>query len=100
MLNRATVASGIPVADVGSSLKGEIIAKLPDDAPLVLRAINEGVPFVQSSPGSALSQEIIKLAGWITRDGVAATEDDGAALVPAAGKFSRWIRPVVRKRTG
>lgn len=100
VLNRATVASGIPVADVGGSLKGEIIAKLPDDPLLVLRAINEGVPFVQSSPGSALSLEIIKLAGWITRDGVAATEDEGTALVPAAGKFSRWIRPVVRKKTG
>lgn len=100
VLNRATVQAGIPVADVGASLKGEIIAKLPDDPMLVLRAINEGVPFVQSAPASPLSQEIGRLANWLTKE--SAEEEPEALQSVAVGntKISRWIRPIPRRRAG
>ena len=100
VLNRATVQAGIPVADVGASLRGEIIAKLPDDPMLVLRAINEGVPFVQSAPASPLSQEIGRLANWLTKD---SAEEEEESLQPAAAsntKISRWIRPIPRRKAG
>jgi pilus assembly protein CpaE len=98
VLNRATVQSGIPVADVGASLKGEIIAKLPDDPMLVLRSINEGVPFIQSAPTSLLSQEVGKLAGWLAKDGVEDELDTSQTAGAGPNKVSRWMRPIPRRR--
>lgn len=96
VLNRSTVAAGIPVADVGASLKGEIIAKLPDEAMLVLRAINEGVPFVQSAPSNPMSVEISKLAASLMSDGVEETEESASEL--NVKRVSRWKRPIARKK--
>jgi len=101
VLNRATVQAGIPVADVGASLKGEMISKLPDDPMLVLRAINEGVPFVQSAPSSALAIEVSKLATWLTKSDQEDEHDDSLAIAAASGnKMSRWMRPIPRRKTG
>jgi Flp pilus assembly CpaE family ATPase len=101
VLNRANVQSGIPIADVGASLKGELVGKLPDDPMLVLRAINEGVPFVQSAPTAALSVEVNRLAMWI---GLPIHEEEPDATVTMAaptGKISRWMRPSLpRRKTG
>lgn len=96
VLNRATVAAGIPVADVGASLKGEIVAMLPDDPMLVLRAINEGVPFMQSTPGHPMSVEIARLASSLMRDGDEAPEELSAAA--SARGLGRWIKPKARKK--
>ncbi len=99
VFNRATVQAGIPVDDVQGSLKGDIIAKLPDDPMAVLRAINEGVPFQQSAPNSALAQEIAALADILTRpDGL--TKIDEPTPMPAAQPkgLSRWIRPGQKRR--
>jgi pilus assembly protein CpaE len=98
VLNRATVQAGIPVADVEASLKGEIVSKLPDDPMLVLRAINEGVPFVQSAPTSPLSQEVGRLAMWLTK--AIAEEEPETLQTGTAGnnKISRWKRPLPRRR--
>jgi pilus assembly protein CpaE len=100
VLNRSTIQSGIPVADVGASLKGEIVSKLPDDPVLVLRSINEGVPFVQSAPSSALSQEVGKLATWLLKD-EAEEEQESLHSAGAGGtKISRWMRPLPRRKAG
>jgi pilus assembly protein CpaE len=99
VLNRATMPSGIPIADVGTSLKGEIVGKLPDDPLLVLRAINEGVPFVQSAPASPLSVEVNRLATLFGRSAQEA-ELDAAAPAVTPSKISRWMRPLPRRKTG
>ena len=62
VVNRATAPAGITVADVEASLKRPIVAKLVDDPDLTLKAINAGVPFMQSAPSAQLSQEIGQLA--------------------------------------
>ena len=98
VLNRSTAPAGIPVADVGASLKGEIIAKLPDDPLLVLRAINQGVPFMQSAPSSPLAHEIAKLAANVMGDG--AEVPKVLAEVVNGRRSSRWIPPMARKRAG
>ena len=100
VLNRATIQAGIPVADVGVSLRGEIIAKLPDDPMLVLRAINEGVPFVQSAPSSPLSQEVGRLASWLTKDSAVEEEETLQSVVAGNTKISRWMRPIPRRKAG
>jgi len=97
VLNRATVQASIPIADVSASLKGEIVSQLPDDPLLVLRSINEGVPFVQSAPSSPLAQEINRLAGWLTK-AESDADTETAAAAPAGGKVSRWMRPLPRRK--
>jgi pilus assembly protein CpaE len=101
VINRANLQAGIPVDDVGASLKGEILARLPDEPLLVMRAINEGVPVVQSAPGSSLAAEINKLAQSLTSAGDGHEESDGGPLVLSSGaekRLSRWMRPTTRKK--
>jgi MinD-like ATPase involved in chromosome partitioning or flagellar assembly len=65
----------------------------------VLRAINEGVPFVQSAPASPLSLEVGRLASWLVKD---SADEEPEALATAVGnnKISRWMRPLPRRRAG
>jgi pilus assembly protein CpaE len=101
VLNRASVAAGIPVADVGGSLKGDIVAKLPDDPLPVLRAINEGVPIQQSAPTSALALEIANLADFLIRPNGHQEQEEPTPLPAVQSKgLSRWIRPGQRKKAG
>jgi pilus assembly protein CpaE len=102
VLNRATAMAGIPIADVAATLKGEIAVKLPDEANLVLRAVNEGVPFMQSAPQAALSQEIDKLAALV----IGEKPESQAELEPAPNQaaknagVSRWIKTPMRRKAG
>lgn len=95
VINRSTLQAGIPIDDVGASLKGEIIARLPDEPLPVVRSINEGVPIVQSAPGNPLSQEFIRLASILSRGTDAAAEDeetDATAGAQAQKGLARWMR--------
>ena len=104
VINRCTLQAGIAIDDVGASLKGEIIARLPDDPLPVIRSINEGVPLVQSQPMCALSQEFNRLAAALTRTSDGTPEDDDAELATAGagqrGLSRRWMRPTNRKKNG
>jgi pilus assembly protein CpaE len=101
VLNRATAHADIPIADVAGSLRGEIIAQLPDDPLATLRAINEGVPFQQSAPHSALAQQISALAEFLTRTDHNAAHDEPTPIQTVQQKgISRWIRPGQRKKVG
>jgi pilus assembly protein CpaE len=101
VLNRASVQAGIPVADIQGSLKGDIVAKLPDDPMAVLRAINEGVPFQQSAPNSALAHEIASLAEYLTRpEGQVEAEEPTPLPASQAKGLSRWIRPGQKRKAG
>ncbi|HQY31905.1 MAG TPA: AAA family ATPase, partial [Thermomicrobiales bacterium] len=92
VINRSTLQAGIPIDDVGTSLRGEIIARLPDEPLPVMRSINEGVPIIQSSPMSGLSQEFNRLAGVLTKSSIQAEEGEEVATV-GAGKsgIGRWM---------
>lgn len=101
VINRSTLQAGIPIDDVGASLKGDIIARLPDEQLPVIRSINEGVPIVQSSPMSALAQEFNRLAIALTRGN--ALVDEGEEPPPSGANanqkgIGRWMRPVARKK--
>lgn len=58
IVNRAVDISSITVADVQSIIGCPIWAKIPSDYMVAVTALNRGVPFVISSPGSMLSQSI------------------------------------------
>jgi pilus assembly protein CpaE len=93
VVNRSTLQAGIPVDDVGNSLKGTILARLPDEPLPVMRSINEGVPIIQSSPMSALSQEFNRLASVLSKQ-VLETSDGEEPVLAATkekGGLSRWV---------
>jgi pilus assembly protein CpaE len=101
VINRSTLQAGIPADDVGASLKGEILAKLPDEPLLAMRAINEGVPVVQSAPASGLAIEINRLAQLLARSTDEAEDAPGVPvpIATAAQKgLGRWIPSVSRKK--
>jgi pilus assembly protein CpaE len=101
VINRSTLQAGIPIDDVGASLKGEIIARLPDEPLPVIRSINEGVPIVQSAPMSALSQEFKRLALALTRGAVGSDDEEAVAAGPSSASqkgLSRWMRPSAKKK--
>ena len=101
VVNRSTAPGGIPVHDVATSLRGEIVAALPDVPELALRAINEGVPMVQSAPNSVLAAEIAKLAKVIVGQSVVALDaSDVPATSASTTRMSRWMKPPARRRAG
>jgi pilus assembly protein CpaE len=61
VLNRSNTYSGIPANEIGDSLRRKLWAEVPDEAPAVLRSVNEGVPLVSSRPESKLALEVNKL---------------------------------------
>lgn len=108
VLNRSTVPAGIPIEDVAGSLRGELAAQLPDDPILALRAINEGVPFVQSAPNAPLSQEVTRLAALVAAAGGVPEEarERPTTLRPVpvdgagGGRLGRWRRTPARRGVG
>jgi len=55
--------SSITVADVQKILGYPIWAKIPSDYKLAVTALNRGIPFVLSSPGSKLSLAVAEVSG-------------------------------------
>ena len=101
VINRASAVAGIPVEDVATSLKGKITATLPEDAPLALRAINEGVPFLQSAPQAPLSQSVLALARQIA--GTGGIEEMASPVTAGRHgsgrtRFGRFSLPMGRRR--
>ena len=74
VLNRFNNFSGIPVVDIAENLKREIEFKIPDDAPAVLRSINEGSPLLSNQPENRFSTEIIRLTSTLVQENVEDSE--------------------------
>jgi len=100
VINRSTALAGITPADVEASLKGQVVAKLPEDSAIALKAINEGVPFMQSSPLSSLSLEVGQLASWLCNGGQLAVAETAAATNGSSASSRRWMRPVGKLKVG
>jgi len=101
VINRSTLQAGIPIDDVGASLKGEILARLPDEPMLVMRAVNEGVPVIQSAPSSSLAVEIDRMAQSLTRSFEVFDEDEPSLVSQSNATqkgLGRWMRPAIRKK--
>lgn len=62
IVNRAVDMSSITVEDVQNIIGCPIWAKIPSDYNIAVTALNRGVPFVISAPGSKLSQSISTVA--------------------------------------
>ncbi|MHB1125748.1 MAG: AAA family ATPase [Bacillota bacterium] len=62
VLNRATEEFGIRCTDVERTLGIKVEAQIPSSGKCVVMAVNKGVPFILSSPGVKISQNIFQLA--------------------------------------
>lgn len=99
VLNRASAEAGIPMADVAASLRGEVQVSIPDEPELALRAINSGVPFVQSHPNAAASRAIASLAGKMLAEGDAPASSQGhASHGRSSSRRLRWRRAKQKER--
>ena len=103
VVNRCTAPAGITVKDVETSLKSTIVAQLPDDPALTLRAVNEGVPFFQSAPNMPSSQEIDRLAKIVRGEQqISAVEVEPTAILVSSngnsGLRGRFMRPTARRK--
>lgn len=67
LLNRSGGGFGIEVEDVERSMEMRINASLPNDAKLVMTAMNRGVPFVIMDPNAPMSRSIQSLLALIGR---------------------------------
>ncbi len=89
ILNRADSEVGITVADVESALGAQMRTHIPSDGRLVVTSVNEGNPFVISSPNSVIARRInalaLELAG---RESAAASISDNGG---GGGLLSRWF---------
>lgn len=66
ILNRSNARfSGLTPEQVEEFLNIPVIAQIPSDGQVAVTSVNEGIPFVLSSPNSLLAQSIFKLASII-----------------------------------
>jgi pilus assembly protein CpaE len=68
VLNRSNTQSGIPAAEIGESLRRDLVAEIPEELGPVLRSINEGVPLVTGAGDSKAALEIRRLAATCLRE--------------------------------
>lgn len=101
VVNRATAEAAIPLADVSASLRGMVQVTIPDEPELALRAINSGVPFVQSTPGAPSSRAIMNLADRIlSADAPLESPNGKAATKSGSSTRLRWRRSREKQRAG
>jgi pilus assembly protein CpaE len=62
ILNRANSQLGITAEDVEGIMGIKIAARLPSDGQVVVKSVNNGVPFVLNAPDSAIAQSVMALA--------------------------------------
>jgi pilus assembly protein CpaE len=91
VLNRFGAASQITVEDVETHLKGQIKGRIPDEAAMVIRSVNEGIPLALSDPESRFIRAVTNLASVIT-DGLVPADEEREQRRGLGGLFRRGGR--------
>ncbi len=68
VVNRCIADSSIRVEDIEANLSFLAACRVPSEGRLVLTSVNEGVPFVLSSPGSRVAAAVAELAEMVAGD--------------------------------
>ncbi|MCX6032337.1 MAG: hypothetical protein NT169_23960 [Chloroflexi bacterium] len=89
ILNRSTLASGVPVDAIRRHLKLPIAGAIPDDQVLVTSSVNRGVPFVISHPRSAVARAVQTLAQDLTAGETGSIAERLASAAMAFGPLAR-----------
>lgn len=106
VLNHLFARDMLSMKQIESAIAAKVDAELPYDAALYLKAVNEGVPVVRGTPGSAPARALARLAALVSGiDAVADPGHDarrggglfggsGATADPSAGPLRLTLQPV------
>lgn len=94
IVNRAVDMSSITVNDVHTILGYPIWAKLPSDYKVAVTALNRGIPFVISEPGSKLSLAISSVANILLHGDEG---DQTELLATENNKFLDKFKKIIKK---
>ncbi|MGL4649524.1 MAG: AAA family ATPase [Caldilineaceae bacterium] len=105
ILNRSTIASGIPRKEIENRLRVRVHDEVPDDQPLVSLSVNRGVPLMLSDERSAVARAIKRIAHALHQEQLAKARPQAPVAVsvpvgnghPVAARsggsaLSRWLR--------
>jgi len=68
VVNRATLAGGITIADIEKRLHTTVRYRIPDDQPLATQAVNRGVPVIVGNRSGTLVRAYRGLAFELRRE--------------------------------
>lgn len=88
VLNRANSLGGMSVKDSEELLQRKLLVCMPSDGKTVVAAVNQGIPFVISSPETNVAQIMFKLAHYVT----SGQEKESVGLTPKSS-----IRGIISK---
>ncbi|HZP80555.1 MAG TPA: response regulator [Chthonomonadaceae bacterium] len=99
IVNRVARQNRMQLADIEEILGFPIEASIPNDGEVVPGSVNQGVPFVQSHPNSAIGQSVRQLARRLAGDETAAQEVE-VVKPPTAARWFGWLfgRDAMRKK--
>jgi pilus assembly protein CpaE len=95
VLNRSSMAGGVPRGDIQTHLEAEFRHTIPDDQLLASHSINRGVPLVMSHRRSAVARAIRDLAGRLLQ--ALGAEEPVAEESPADARAERPPRRAAAK---
>ncbi len=68
VLNRVSPRNRLPLGEIQQTLGGNVFWQVPNDGRLVPAAVNAGLPFVLSHPGSRVAQSVSDMARKLASD--------------------------------
>lgn len=89
VLNRSDSDTGLNLSDIEKMLEVKISYFIPSDGKLVIPSVNKGIPFVESSPHSPISEGILKIAQDLIGEKDIKKEEVG---------FKKFFKPIFAKR--
>ncbi len=78
VLNRATAPSAVTVSSIAENLRRPVEAQVVDDGRIVIKSVNEGVPFVISAPESKIAKDIHSVLAIVEPEQAAETPEAAA----------------------
>lgn len=85
VLNHLFARDMLSMKQIENAIAAKVDAELPYDAALYLKAVNEGVPVVRGTPGSAPARALARLAALVS--GIDAVADPGHDAKRGGGLF-------------
>jgi len=94
VLNKHDPRGGIRARDIETSIKHQLIAEVVRDDASATRAVNQGLPIVQSQRNSAIARDLIRLADRLLQEvplpHLVTVDADKQPTKRPRGLFARW----------
>jgi pilus assembly protein CpaE len=90
VLNRATAPSAVTPEAIAENLRRPVEAQIVDDARTVIKSINDGVPFVMSTPESKIAKDTQALIRLFDPEAVVEAAEAAAADNGRQGRRKLW----------